>query len=786
MTAPTAAEIEKFREYCVQQPVNLLDPATKIRAVWPYGSFKHKIKRGEDLGRIANRYASSGKAPKGCDWKFLARFNFGCDKASYVNWVLIDKFGFDETKNLTRNKKNYAFKGEEEILIPCGPANASVGAVSPSNLNTLVTSNIKPLTVRGPSLMTPGIESEFTVLSYNKPPRTTRNSINWKILDVAANTSTIHSTQGEKVAIQFAPADVGKVFRVYPYIGADSTIIEGVFVELQVLELLISKQVALSRVKDNLVLHTDNINKVYNPSAIVIGANRMNTAAIFKVTSVKPTSQAVRAKTPVLPRSVPMSPWDNLPVNYSGLTWRIKAGTDLTAGKAKFIKQGKDQENIGSECYLEGKTVGLLVLEAYCRYAKKPFRTLTLKVVNERSIKYRVNLLKHSDAIKTTFTVARIQEFFDCADRYLRQIGLKMEADNTATTYPSIGADNFVVAGAGQTGYFNVTGVPRKYVDVEDADSELASVINCEPKVLNFAFAYRDKTEADKHPKGYGFGIGPSAAKNLLSKPQGGTDALAAIPDTFNGVYEDIEPNATGTGYKDIEAWTTPDTPSAEADKIGIIIHNPQPVIEGGKDPTTDAYLSEMGQTIAHEIAHCAALKHRDGDDGVVMPADPGTPHTGDEAGVNGDMTERNLMYSSDHDEGPSDLDLLQLNVYRSSVLALNNSNRGGLTLKAFTGRSNKISSKANQTKYVNVEVSRRRVRVPNAYMNFWVKATANNIVKIQTIDNWQVATRMMDTGMVKLKLKFGPDVGKTAKIIVYAGHEDDLVETEIDCEIIA
>jgi hypothetical protein len=752
---PTEEIIKKFVHHCVQEPKNPLD-VDKVQKEWKYGYFKHTVSSGENLGSIARYYATGGKAPKGFDWKFLARFNWGVDKPAYINWCLIDAFGFDEKVNLSKNKRSYSLKGGEEILIPSSAHAAKPGAVAPLILNKIVKGKIRILTVQGPSLMTPDIESRFKVTGYSEPdsavPDATKKSINWKIKKLKDGSESLHPTQGETVWLKYSEADVGNYYRAYPYIGDEKNINEYVYVEFQVLKLELDHEVSRSKLADKLVLATDSINKIYNPAAIVIGGNTDKTAAKFRITFVEPDPRAKKEDQKF--------PWPGLPANDEGLEWRIKTGGKNRTGQAKFVKTGIVEDKTGSECVVYGVKPGYITLEAWCRYAKKAFASLTLKVVNERTIRYRVNLLSSKPfgvkktIRKTIFTADHVEEFMKIANVYLRQIGVKLVPDSDNTTYAKVGTTNVgtITPVVGKSGYFELR-------------------INCRPTVINYVFAYRDKS--DFTSGGYTFGIGPTAGRNLHTKPKGHASATkpGKVPLTYKGVYELLDPSDE-TKFKKMRMFPTPDTYSGKFDKIGIVIYNPlkKDYPKGGK--FTEKYDSEMGATLAHELGHCVSLRHRGGD-----PSSEGTKP---------DLrpsSRENCMYWTTAKAGPADLDVLQLDLFRATVMTMHNSNSGGLKIKAFLGPSKKVSGKKNSTKYVDIEVTRGTTRVAGAYMNFWIKGK-NGIVKIEDVKYWDKNTRKMNTGLVKLTLKLGNKANRKANILVFTGENDDMVMTEFECAV--
>jgi hypothetical protein len=58
-------------------------------------------------------------------WEFLAYFNYGSILSPELNWLLCLACGFDARANLTRDKKNYLYKGGEVLYYPTKVKNIS-------------------------------------------------------------------------------------------------------------------------------------------------------------------------------------------------------------------------------------------------------------------------------------------------------------------------------------------------------------------------------------------------------------------------------------------------------------------------------------------------------------------------------------------------------------------------------------------------------------------------------------------------------------------------------------
>ncbi len=117
-------------------------------------------------------------------------------------------------------------------------------------------------------------------------------------------------------------------------------------------------------------------------------------------------------------------------------------------------------------------------------------------------------------------------------------------------------------------------------------------------------------------------------------------------------------------------------------------------------------------------------------------------------------------------------------------MLCSHDSNKGNLQIKAFT-RRNTISGAHNSKKTFNLEVLRNRTKVAGAFLNFWIEGT-RAAIEIEQVQNWTKTSRIMSTGLAKVKIKFTGTTGNVAKLIIMAGDNDDLVTLEITCTVTA
>jgi hypothetical protein len=793
----------KFRKDCILEPPSRLD-AADLRGKWKPGFLTHKVKVGESIGSIARYYGTKGTGPQGLDWRMVSRYNWGVDHPPYINWCLVEAYDFDEAKNLTKDHKNYHFKGGEELLIPLAVGAPKPGRIAPNSDNRLDRRKIEVGAVNGPSLMTPDIKSEFKVTGYTSRnediPDDARSRVKWKIKDLDDGSETDAAETGETVKLTFAAAKVGHRIQVYPYL---EEVQEAVYCELRVIKVELKHEIPIGQMDAGNIAASDPINHIHNPAAVMIGADQPETAARFRLTKVEPAA-----------------PGFVLAPNDPGFVWRIRSDQ----GGAKFVQVDRVAENTGCDCLVAGVKPGLIRLEGWTAEAEKACVWLTVKVVNERQIRYRANFFERADGAATVFTPSRVSDAVKLANIHMRQIGMTFvpDSDASAGAYLTIGTDGpnhannveavggawrgthdyaagaivrgatagleYVVTTAGRSGasaptwptkagetvadgaatwtaraqdtraYFKVKKIKNKYFrNVTDADAQVAACINARSGVVTFNFA-RSGASASTG------GMAPGSPPNLHTQPAGhGTAAMTGVPDTFEGPDETVKPDDTAS-FKDLTAFGTPETPMGSLRYGGIIVYG----------ITNNETLREQGAILAHEFGHVAAVMHRGdgntdgnaGDDGL-----PGHPPD-------------NVMDPFQGNNGRTDLDLLQLEMYRGTWLA---ERGGGLTVRpVFTRGVTKVSGKKNDVKTVSVEVVRRGKRVTDAVMNFFLLPHATGDIQIDKAEGWDKATRKAEKGYVKLKVKLNGDAGKTAKVLVMAGDNDDLACVEIDCEITA
>ena len=145
--------------------------------------------------------------------------------------------------------------------------------------------------------------------------------------------------------------------------------------------------------------------------------------------------------------------------------------------------------------------------------------------------------------------------------------------------------------------------------------------------------------------------------------------------------------------------------------------------------------------------------------------------------------------YNGNPGRYPADWDLIQADVFRGCILCSRDSNKGNLEIKAFTHPKNAVSGANGSEKTFNLEVTRKGKKVAGAFLNFWIeeKRTA---IEIKQVDNWEKTTRIMSTGLAKIKIKFttppptNPPTPPVAKLVIMAGDNDDLVKLEITCTV--
>ncbi len=732
----------KFLKHCVQEAKDVLE-AEKLRNKWKTGYLEHTAVKDETIYTIHKKY--SAKAPEGFDWKWLCRFNWGTIYPPFINWMLIKAFDFDENKNLKKDKMTYLFKGGEKIYIPKRPTYSKPGKVGLFFNNLFNLTSIYVTAVHGSCLMTPGIESTFKVAGYSAPrpqvTEKTKKAIKWKIKNLKKGTEKDLPKTGETLKHTFADANVGDTIRLYPYINK---INEFVYAEVRVIKVEFKHEIAIGQIDGAKIEKTDPINKIHNPATVINGADAKDTAARFRLTKVEPSSF-------------------HLAPNACCFTWK----SNNAQGEAKFVTLDGTVQNFGSQCLVEGVKPGYIMLEGWMVEAKEACVWMTLKVVKEREIPYRVNLFHRTGTTKKTkFTSAQVSEALTMANIHLRQIGLKLipDSNKTAGIYLKTGTTGTVSdrkdnaeAVTGHPGHFKIKKVKTKYFrNVSGTDAEIGSCINVRKGVVTFNFA-RSHNSA-----GTG-GIAPGSPANLLTAPAKHTTAPCKnVPKTFEGPNETIKPKDTGS-FKKIKAFSTPETVMGSRRFGGILIY----------DPSWNENRREQAAILAHELGHIVALMHRGsgnttsaGDDGIT----PITPLP-------------NLMHPNHGLNKRTDVDLLQLEIFRASWIAA--ASPGGLKVNPIfpTGKT-KLTGVRNSEKELQIEVKRGTTRVANAYMNFFLLPYGTTNIQITSVTDWAPATRKASNGLVTIKVKMKGATGKKAKVLVLAGENDDIAGTEIQCEI--
>ena len=735
----------KFLEHCVQEAKDVLE-AEKLRKEWKPGYLEHTAAKDETIYTIPQKYAD--KAPEGFDWKWLCRFNWGTIYPPFINWMLIKAFDFDENKNLKKDKMTYLFKGGEKIYIPKRPTYSKPGKVGLFFRNLFNLTSIYVTSVHGPCLMTPGIESTFKVAGYSAPrdqvTEKTKKAIKWKIKNLKKGSEKDLPKTGETLKHTFADANVGDTIRLYPYINK---INEFVYAEVRVIKVEFKHEIAIGQIDDAKIEKTDPINKIHNPAAVIIGAGDKDTAARFRLTKVEPSNF-------------------HLAPNACCFKWK----SNNAQGEAKFISLDGTMQNTGSQCIVEGVKPGYIILEGWTAEAKEACVWMTLKVVKEREIPYRVNLFQRPTAgaiQKTKFTSEQVSEAMTMANMHLRQIGLKLipDSDKTAGEYLITGTMGIVSyrkdnaeAVTGHPGHFKIKKVrPKYFQNMPFADAQVSCCINSRAGVVNFCFA----KSGDSAGTGGIAATGP--VSNLLSRPKGHSIApITNVPNTFKGPQEAVKPDEDAN-FKTIKDFDTPYSEPASKLRGGILIY----------DPSWNESRREQAAILAHEFGHIANLMHRGsgnttsaGDDGIA-PVSP-LP---------------NLMHPNHGLNKRTDVDLLQLEIFRASWITA--ASPGGLKVNPiFAGGKTKLTGAHNSEKELQVEVTRGTTRVANAFMNFFLLPQGTTDIQITDVSDWDPATRKASNGLVTIKVKMKGAAGKKAKILALAGENDDIAGTEIRCEI--
>ncbi|REL27691.1 hypothetical protein DXX93_14750 [Thalassotalea euphylliae] len=759
------AHLDKFVKNCMLAPPagqNRSDAELQAgRKKWKSGFFEHKVKAGESIDKIANYYHSRGTAPDGCDWKMLSRFNWGVDYPPYINWKLVEQYDFDETQNLTKDKKNYVFKGGEVVLVPMRPGAKKPGNIAPEQSNTIVRRKVEVTGVAGPSLMTPDIKSTFKVTGFSVDNEdvtdSQRAAVKWKIKDLDSGAETESAETGETVQLEFTDADVGKQYQVFPYLENTNLL---VCVKLRVIKVELKHELPISRF--GAITENSDINTIFNPSAVIIGANSKTKAAIFKLTKVEPAA-----------------PDFVLAPNDEGFVWRIKN----VVGSAKFPNIDGELQNTGIDCMLTGLKPGWVVLEGWTAEAQAPCVYMTLKVVQERRIAYRVNIFQQASGATSQFSSADIIKMMQMANIHMRQVGIKLVADTNTTvgnyistiTNPSgqvAGVDQFdnVKPIVGTAGHFTIENVKDDYFKLPyltEPNAIVASCVNAHRGIVVFNFC---PSGVDVDTGGFG---ASGNLPNLFAEPDAPhSPAINGVYGKYKGPRETITPDDTAN-FVEIAPFKTPEAPYTQSIELfagGIFMF----------DLNTTCNLRSQGAVVSHELGHILAAQHRGdgnnagavGDDGIA--ADPPD----------------NLMDPYLDDQRQNDIDLLQLEIFRGTGFTRG----GGLDVKAIYSpvrqagrfvRPTNLSGQHNDTMTCSVEVVRKGKRVKDVQMNFYLTPYDTNDFAIEEIKYWDKTTRVAEKGLVTLRVKFTGNAGAKATIIVIAGDNDALDITEIECTIL-
>lgn len=829
--AVTQAQIDAFKTHCVKKPNHILN-TDELQKQWTPGFFEHTVKENENLQSIAKYYLNNKMAPYGFDWKWLCRFNFGVDYPPYVNYKLIDEFGIDVSseaemnKNRTKDHKNYSFKGDgnEKLKIPFLAGASKPGSICPNRQNVIQRRAIKITSAHGPTFMTADIASNFSVTGYSVDKKDVTqqkmNSVRWWITNITKkdigetdDRGSIHELSklkgedsgktGEKVKLTITQANVtsgkyriGDWIRMYPYFDDKANIDLLVYVQFRLIAVEFKHDIPRTEIDGGLIAANDPINKIHNPAVVLIGAETEQTCAKFRLTKVTSDVKKddaghdviVDGKKVMIPA---------ISVNDEGFIWKIKS----IPGKATFVKIKMKPENTGSDCLVYGTEPGYIRLEGWCLEAEKYCVSKILKVVNEREIPFRVNLCTSKGGHTTQETIANLQNILKVQDIYMRPAGVKLVPDSSTAAGEKINdAEDEVIAQAtivkdgsnvNVPGFFNITNIDDKYVNIlAGANFLITPRINGRPGVINYVLIRKILRDSI-------LGAGIGQLRNLHTKPyQLRLDGLNDIKDYFigpdeetvwldaNKKFEDnnIDDTTDKKSLKKMKAFETPKNGEAHKNLCGILLPKSstlQETIDGGMSAAKS--LTLVGATYAHEVGHLLAIRHRGGN-----PKPPPENEGAEPDLLPSSVT--NIMYwTEDAGNNPADWDLIQAEVLRGSVLCAKDSNKGNITVKAFTTGVNRVLGKKNTEKTFRVEVRRKDQLLVGAFMNLFVEET-REAIQIKQVDNWDKGTRKLSTGSTEIKIKFSnaASVNDTAKLVIMVGDNDDLATLEITCKVTA
>jgi hypothetical protein len=708
MPTDPSTYVDRYRGGCVVEPP---DEPVPVKETWTGPYAIHNVVPGDSLRGVARRFAASGRAVEGLDWQHLTRFNLGVDHPPHVNWCLIAAYGYTDG-NRTLDRKNYKFVGGEELWIPLRESSADGAAVALEESNTVVVRRVEVATVEGPTLVTEGIDSRFRVTGFTVPmtrvARGIKDSVRWKIEDVDAGTETEAPETGMEVELGFT--GLGKRFRVYPFVREED---ELVCCELRVIRVEFKHEIKLTEVDDELVRPDDPLNKIHNPAGVVIGASAATTVAKYRLTKVEPETFA-------------------LAPNDGGFTWV----TDNTEGEARFHTIDEDEQSTGSECELEGVAAGLIKVQGFTTHAVSACVEMTVKVVAERVIPYRVNFLKRRFILfwtrSSAFTSEKARDTIAIANVHLWQMGMRLEPDTDGTIF-TVGRER-AEAIDGFPGFYEVNRVPKRYVEgIRYPDVEAGCRINSRSGVVNFNLVISYSSGA--------WGIGPCAPHNVLSTTVTGPDETGT--DKTSGVFD------------------TPKNLTSSEGRAGIMLMDPV-VEEAAND-------NKIGAVIAHELGHNLALWHR----GTAVARDQrdGLP-----------MSLWNLMYAfvnrGAHQDTQTDIDVVQLAISHASSLAPGCPDGLRITLSA-----QRVSGAHNSTHDVTIS-ARRGGLVPDTRFKVWALPYNTRVARITPAGTTVPDNAPSTTGSETIRILLRGTAGDTAQILVMAAERDDLATELIECEV--
>jgi hypothetical protein len=409
------------------------------------------------------------------------------------------------------------------------------------------------------------------------------------------------------------------------------------------------------------VSDTDPINKIINPSAIVIYGDADVTeqkAAIIRITKYTPSTLALTDDDP-------------------RVEWTI-----TPAGSAKFFKGSKPEANKGAQVMVYGVTAGEILIEAdYGWDNKAQFRAI---VVELKQVKTRVNRIL-CDSLGPKPVLADIKKQIRIANIYLRQVGVKLVPDDstevasssgnlkvgTALTDPRVMSVNML-----ETGFFDVVvnhlDMTRTLAD--DVAQKKAIRVNAINEVFNISYVHSlnspptssaDLAIAILNPVNHGQ-LGRSdppataALKGHHRFADSGTPSTSWIAP--NGLPHGSIPSpppkrdlvsgkCTGTPPANVRMLLLdPDKSTAWESSIGPPQRKTALLWGVIVDGRSHSNLS-FGNSLAHEIGHMLGLRHRigGGSDTLSWPR------------------RQNLMHGSAPPPTAQHLDLLQCLAVRSS-----------------------------------------------------------------------------------------------------------------------